>query len=316
MNLVVGAGTVRNAIKLTKCVLTVSNLERSYAFYSALGFERVGTIESPEPHNGVPVNQVTGSLVGTSFRNANLKIPETDFILEFVELRGQERVARHPHVQDPGASLLILLVRDVDTALTAVTKAGAPVVTPGGMPLRHEQNAARVVMVTDPDGFFVDLVQPDTAPAAKSSAPLAFAGRWATVVRDAESTARFYRDNLGFEFTGTEAHTDPFLGIAGVPNALILTRRMRIPGASLFWDLYEFQNIERQSVQFNVTDPGSFQFGLEVHDLDAAIAAFRSGSGTVISTGEDVGRRSRSGAGALVRDSDGVYLELLPTVAQ
>ena len=114
-----------NAVRLSKYILTVSDLDKTYAFYhDALGIQLDGNAtELRKPMPGSPANQITGSPADSSFRNANTRIPGADFTFEFIELTGQTRTARHPRLQDPGASVLVLTVRDVDATLAAVTKA-------------------------------------------------------------------------------------------------------------------------------------------------------------------------------------------------
>jgi predicted enzyme related to lactoylglutathione lyase len=299
-----------NALRLSKYILTVSNLEQTYAFYHALGINLDGATELKQPQKGAAANRTTGSPADSSFRNANMKIPGTDFTFEAIELTGLERTPQRPRIQDPGASILFLRVRDVDAALAAVKKQGATVVTPGGAPMRNEKEKVRAVLVTDPDGFFVNLGQPDVIPPDAPDS-LVISGRWGTVVQDAEKTARFYHDNFGFDVTtGAPDPSEPFLKIAGVPGAHYLSKRIQVPGTSRVWTFYEFQNIDRKPVHFKVPDPGSLQLGFQVRDIDAAVAAFRSAGGAVVSTGGEIARRPNGGGGALVRDPDGIYLEV------
>lgn len=225
-------------------------------------------------------------------------------------MTGLERTPQHPRIQDPGASLMMLQVRDVNAALDAVKKQGTIVITPGGVPLHDEKSKAREVLVADPDGFFVSLAQPDTIPSG-SPDTLVIGASWATVVQDADKSARFYHDNFGFDVTTRDVNPkDPFLKVAGTPKAQYLAKGIQVPGTSRIWWLYEFRNIDRKPVHFKVPDPGSLQLGFQVRDIDAAVAAFRSAGGAVVSTGGEVMRRPNGGGGGLVRDPDGVYLEV------
>jgi predicted enzyme related to lactoylglutathione lyase len=214
-----------NAVRLSKYILTVSDLDKTYAFYhDALGIQLDGNVtELRKPQPGSPANQITGSPTDSSFRNANTRIPGADFTFEFIELTGQPRTARRPRLQDPGASILVFTVRDVDEALAAVKKAGAKVITPGGMPLPNEKQG-RSVLISDPDGFFVLLAQPVSLPA--TTAPpdsLVIGARWGTVVQDANKSANFYHDHFGFEVITTESDKNsPDIKIAGTAGARIL----------------------------------------------------------------------------------------------
>ena len=122
------------ATRLSKYVLTVSDLEKTYAFYHlAFGIEPLGTSQIRPPQAGAAANQILGSPQESSFRSLNTKIAGADFTFEFIELTGLERTPRKPHLQDPGAAVLILNVRDVNAALESAKKAGAQVLTLGAV---------------------------------------------------------------------------------------------------------------------------------------------------------------------------------------
>jgi len=302
-----------NAVRLSKYILTVSNLDKTYAFYKALGIQLDGNAtELRKPMPGSPANQITGSPADSSFRNANTRIPGADFVFEFIELTGQPRTARHPRLQDPGASVLVLTVRDADAALAAVKKAGAKVVTLGGAPLAlHPGSKTRAVFVTDPDGFYVELLQLDPAPPSTASPnSLVTGARWGTVVEDAEKSANFYRDKFGMESKSAGAFKDPnLLRLAGLEKGELRIHTIQVPGRPEVWEFFEFAGVERQPVRFNVPDPGSRQLGFQVRDVDAAAEAYKSAGGAIVSRDAAIIRRP-NGAVALMRDPDGVYLEV------
>lgn len=83
------------------------------------------------------------------------KVPGTDLEVEFRESKGSNRQAIPPAVHDPGAGVLRLFVRSVDSVLPALRAAGFPVVSAGGETVsigpRH------VTILRDPDGFFVQI---------------------------------------------------------------------------------------------------------------------------------------------------------------
>jgi predicted enzyme related to lactoylglutathione lyase len=304
-----------NAVRLSKYILTVSNLENTYAFYhDALGISLDGNAtELRKPMPGSPANQITGSPAESSFRNANTRIPGADFIFEFIELTGQPRTARHPRLQDPGASVLVLTVRDADAALAAVKKAGGKVVTLGGAPLAlRPESKTRAVFVTDPDGFYVELLQLDPVP--PSSAPagsMVIGARWGTVVEDAEKSANFYRDKFGMESKTAGAFKDAnLLRLAGLDKGELRIHTIQVPARAEVWEFFEFAGVDRQAVHFNVPDPGSRQLGLEVRDVDAAAEVYKAAGGGIVSKDGAV-IRSTNAAVALMRDPDGVYLEVM-----
>jgi predicted enzyme related to lactoylglutathione lyase len=310
-----------NAVRLSKYILTVSDLDKTYAFYhDALGINLDGNAtEIRKPQKGSPANQITGSPADSSFRNANTRIPGSEFVFEFIELTGQPRTPHQPRIQDPGASVLVLTVRDVDAALAAVKKAGAKVITAGGgpLPLREGQKT-RAVFVTDPDGFFVELMQFDPAP--KSTAPegsMVLGARWGTLVEDAVKSASFYRDRFGFDATFLPTVSGGnFLTMVGLDKGSLKIATIQVPGRQEVWEFFEFQGMDRAPVKFNVPDPGSLQLGFQVRDIDAAAAAYKAGGGAIVSTGGEIIRRPNGGGVALIRDPNGVYLEVAPAPKQ
>src|SRR5579872_1474154 len=125
-----------NAVRLTKYILGVADLDRTYAFYHALGLELEKGREIAKPN---PLPEMLLKLVdvpaGTKFRNMMLKIPNTPFDLEVTEFTNLDVHPAKPRIQDPGASLFVLAVGDLNAALATVRQAGAEVVTTGGVPV-------------------------------------------------------------------------------------------------------------------------------------------------------------------------------------
>src|SRR5579871_2587607 len=75
-----------NGVRLTKYIIGVSDLDRSYAFYHALGVELQGSqgIRKPAALPD-PIRGLVDVPSGTKFRNAMLTIPGADFALEMTE---------------------------------------------------------------------------------------------------------------------------------------------------------------------------------------------------------------------------------------
>src|SRR5215469_18366693 len=104
---------------------------------------------------------------GASFRAATFRIPGANFGWELTEFTGAARKPDRFAIQDPGAATLVLRVRDIEKVMAQLKAAGAQVVTTGGAPLNPTGNPnskMREVVVRDPDGFFVELQQPDPIP--------------------------------------------------------------------------------------------------------------------------------------------------------
>src|SRR4030095_771236 len=84
--------------------------------------------------------------------------------VELVEFSGVEQRKVHRRLQDPGAAMLILLVRDIDAIFSRLKTAGATVLTKGGAPMSVGPSTNRAVVVADPDGHFIELAQLEPPP--------------------------------------------------------------------------------------------------------------------------------------------------------
>src|SRR5580698_9213999 len=97
---------------------SVADLDKTAAFYrDGLGLEMVGpggkvatTLPAPKPLDE-SLSKFTATH-GASFRNTTFKIPGAKFDLELTEFTGTARKTVRPHMQDPGAATLVLVVRD------------------------------------------------------------------------------------------------------------------------------------------------------------------------------------------------------------
>ena len=297
-----------NAVKLTKYILGVADLDKSYAFYHALGLD----LQNNAPALTAKPNALNDALrglvdvpPGTKFRNMMLKIPGAEFPIEVTEFTGMDVHAAKPRIQDPGASLLVLNVDDVNAALAIAKKAGGEVITTGGSPVKRARGADRVVTVKDPDGYYVELAQPTDA--ASGSGKVIGATFGSMVVQNAEKAAAFYRDHFGFA-AKTNGPTPNFNANLGTPGAQVVTAEMTVPGTTLSWRFIEFQGVDRKPYTPRIPDPGAPAIGLQVRDIDAAIAAVKAAGGSSVTQGGNV--KLGNGKVGFVRDPNGLLVEL------
>src|SRR5439155_123594 len=73
----------------------------------------------------------------------------------------ERQMNKQPDIQDPGAPMMKMLVRDLDTVVANAKKANAPIVTKGGAPVTAPTpiGSARAIIMRDPDGYFVEAIQ-------------------------------------------------------------------------------------------------------------------------------------------------------------
>jgi predicted enzyme related to lactoylglutathione lyase len=295
-----------NAIRLTKYALAVTDLDRSYTFYHALGMDLDGAATLKRPST---LSEMLLKLVdvpsGTKFRNMMLKIPNAPFALEVTEFSNMELRPTKPRIQDPGASLLVLAVDNLDAALATAKNAGAEVVTMGGSPVAGVGRAARAVTLRDPDGYYVELVQPRGI--SSGSGKVIGAAFGSMVVEDSEKAAEFYRNQFGFTVKLND-WTSESSTILGRPGAQIRSADATIPGTNLSWEFLEFKDVNRKPYVPRISDPGAPAIGLQVRDIDAAIDAVKAAGGASITQGGSL--RLGGGKVGFVRDPSGILIEL------
>ena len=244
--------------------------------------------------------------------------------VEIVEISqaGGEPLDRRP--QDPGAFTLIVFVRDLDATLTRLKALGTPVVTSGGAPalLPFGTQKARMIMVKDPDGHFVEIVQPEQ-PMDTQAPPTAnvLSVRVRLTVDDVEKSMRLYHDALGLKvLTEPQFHDDPVVSAAlGVSGAQYRFGVMQVPTTGLIFEVMDYKGIDRKTVRGDLQDPGSTRIQIQVRDVDAAIAAFKQVGGVVVSTGgQPLELPAQNGTikVAIVREPDNLFVVLIQAAAQ
>jgi predicted enzyme related to lactoylglutathione lyase len=297
-----GATNPPNAVRLTKYVLGVADLDRSYAFYHALGLDLDGAATLSKPSVlPDPLLKLVDVPVGTKFRNTMLRIPGAAFLLEVTEFSNMDLHPVAPRVQDPGASLLVFAVPDIDAALASAKSHGGRVITAGDSPVAGGGPVARAVRLIDPDGYYVGLSQ---LAAGKAPASRAIFG---SMVQDSEKAAAFYKDQFGLTVQKGNWTSDynTLLGISGAQERAISAV---IPGAAVRWDFNEIKGLDRKAYSPRIPDPGAPAIGLEVRDIDAVITAMKAAGGASITRGGSI-KLGNCKVG-FVRDPSGILVEL------
>jgi catechol 2,3-dioxygenase-like lactoylglutathione lyase family enzyme len=100
----------------------------------------------------------TAGAPGASFRQSRAQIPGTAVPMTLIEFKDIERNTLSGRTQDPGTTVLQLVVRDV-TALTAKLKAaGVPIVSVDGKPV-EVRPGLKIAIVRDPNNMLLELVE-------------------------------------------------------------------------------------------------------------------------------------------------------------
>lgn len=308
--LVVGSGNFFSPI--------VGDLDKSVAFYrDGLGLDVQGT-----PANA-DTNPALRSMFGLPDAQLRWQIARPLGMrtgVEMVEIKNTVSRPLERRVQDSGAFMLIVFVRDVDATFARVKALGAPVVTKGGAPigLPADKPRFRVVVVKDPDGHFVEIVQAEQPPETQAPPTANVIGvRVRLTVDDAGKALALYRDALGMRMRSVdEFKKDPSVNdMLGLNDGQYRVGMLEVPTTGLIFEVIDFKGVDRKTVCGNIQDPGSTRIQLQVRDVDAAIEALKRHGGAVVSTGgTSVNLPGRGGATtkvAIVRDPDNLFLVLL-----
>jgi len=281
------AGAVTGACHVSPIV---DDLDRAASFYHDLiGLDLVPTPRSATlPWDGDPGHLHLHGLPDSRLRFIGARMPGIRCGVELVEINGMDRQAVRRRLQDPGATTLILLVRDIDAAFAKLKAAGVPVVTTGGAPLAMSTaNKARAVIVQDPDGHFVELAQLDPLPATEAPASSNVIGiRLRVTVADLAGTLRFYRERLGLTGEPRPFSSNTLVSrMMGLPaETEYRLANLQMPNSPLLLELLELKGPAPAIVRSRVQDPGSFRLQLNVRDIDAALAGLSAAGSTIVSS--------------------------------
>src|SRR5580704_16115212 len=176
---------------LSHAIHAVDELDATLAFYR----EVFGLNGTPQDFPNPAVPLLTNA-PGVTLRLSMMRLPGK-MLFELTHFKGLERKPGRASYTDPGAASIVLYVRDIDAAVANAKKVNAPIVTTGGAPVEITTSSGskvRSIVLRDPDGFFVQVVQETPAPGAPEGnvhrVSLAY------TMESAESTAKFYNDML------------------------------------------------------------------------------------------------------------------------
>ena len=272
----------------------VADAERALAFYhDVLGMDLppvpTGAPPAviPRPYLTTPEIQDLYDAPGTPYRVTQAIIAESPMRDENVEWNVEGRRPIRPRLQDPGAGVMVMHVRDIDAIMARVKQAKATVVTSGGEPVAvtGPEGQSRNVVLQDPDGFFVELIQPESLPAssAQASNNIYNIGFGATVDRMDRMIDVFkameFEPVLG-EWTKDKARAR----VSGVAAGTSVRRATAwVPGTSFEVTLTEFKVGSKKRFRSRVRDPGTSMLRLRVRDMDSILARVKAVGLTVAS---------------------------------
>ena len=286
----------------------VNDLERTLAFYH--GVFGLDGEPRPFPNPGVPA--LTNS-PGVSLRLAVLRLPNAGFGFELTQFSGVDRHPGVPRHTDPGAALIALRVKDMQPVLDAVKKDNVPIITTSGGPVTIEtpNGKIRSMLIRDPDGYVVEVVESKPAEGVKADGNV-FGASMGLTVADMESTKRFYHDLLGFDLKGNMefAGNPAILDLTGAPHAKNRELVGNVPGTKALMAFYEYQGVQRTPFHLRVPDPGAPAIALRVQDLDGLLKRMRAAGVPVTSLRGEVVQFTPTIRNIFVEDPNGLNIEL------
>ena len=136
--------------------ITVSDLERSLAFYCGLlGLELVVRIVMEEQ-----VQEIVGVPEATSFDIAFLRIPGSETQVELLEYRGVEKVSGATPPSRHGTGHFCVFVEDIDALYDDLAAKGVRFVSAGPVEMRTGPNkGGKSLYSLDPDGYIFEFHQ-------------------------------------------------------------------------------------------------------------------------------------------------------------
>jgi catechol 2,3-dioxygenase-like lactoylglutathione lyase family enzyme len=306
----------------------VADLDRSVAFYKAIGFTQDSKADA-EWHRDKVIDHLYG-VDRVETRTARMLITNEasgqPFAVYLREVKGIKRrnLAGHP-AWEPGATHFSLVVPDAQLLWSRLQAAGmlrarswgARLIAPPG------QTQGSIAYLTDPDGLDIELLAqrpagPKEAGQTVSPDTLPGVGHAGLIVLDSDKSRAFYGQLLGGR---PQSADSPWLKgdfydsvVGGHGNVVrIFDESFAAAAAPQFrlnLALIEFQNRKKPVEPYRITDIGVGYVGFQVEGLDSLLTQAKAAGAKVVSKPEIVIEKNGSRA-TLIRDPDvGAFVEL------
>jgi catechol 2,3-dioxygenase-like lactoylglutathione lyase family enzyme len=292
---------------LSHAIHAVEDLDTTLAFYRDV-FGLKGT---PQDFPNPAVPQLTNA-PGVTLRLSMMRLPGS-MLFELTHFKGLERKPSRAAYTDPGAGSIVLYVRDLDAAVANAKKANTPIVTTGGEPVEVDtaKGKARSIIMRDPDGFFVQVVQETPAQGAPEGnvhrVSLAY------TIDSVEGTAKFYNGMMGVELSGPSAFSkDPaMLKLVGAPKGTEFRKLTGVlPGPPAYVEFTEFRGVPRTKFHLRVRDPGAPAMAIQVINLNGMVAQMKAAGVNLISANAQIVDFGNGTHNIFVEDPNGMNIEL------
>jgi catechol 2,3-dioxygenase-like lactoylglutathione lyase family enzyme len=290
---------------LSHAIHAVNDLDTTLAFYKDV----LGINGTPQDFANAAVPLLTNA-PGVTLRLSMVTFPGVRF--ELTHFKGLERKPAQATFTDPGAGSLILTVRDLDSVIVAAKKANAPIVTTGGAPLSI--NGKKSIVIRDPDGFFLQLVQ--QAPASGAPEAIVNGVTVAYTMEDAAKTLNFYNGMMALEFPQATAWAKDanYAKLVGAPENVefrkITTSLPAQNGSPIPVEFTEFRGVPRTKFHLRVRDPGAPAMCIFVSNLEGMVAQMKGAGMNFLSVDQKIVDFGGGTFNIFVEDPNGLNIEL------
>jgi catechol 2,3-dioxygenase-like lactoylglutathione lyase family enzyme len=306
------------------------DIEPVVRFYRDLGLDPRTDLSKPLSFSTNPtINEFVGVAPAAEFRAVNLTIPGTSaatappdqIYLETFELRNVDRQRLVPPLSAVGVSSLRFVVRSLATTVAAARTTGVAAVTLGGEPVPVDAPAgfagtARAVMVRDPDGYPVEIVE--VAPTPATLAPAGsnvLAVQMSLVVADLDVSLGFYRRFVGADLQASAAspwrRTGESSRLWNLPETEFRTASLRLPGSTIVVELRQFRAGASPPYRPAFQDIGFGHVAFIARDMTTVVERMKALGATALSPSGTWTQFNPSLRAIYTRDPDGFFIEVI-----
>jgi catechol 2,3-dioxygenase-like lactoylglutathione lyase family enzyme len=317
-------------IGLMHAIHSTNDVEKTLAFYQDV-FALNGRVNNFDPK---------GPWILTDSPTATLRVAMMNlrgaFNFELTQFGDLDRqMNKQPDIQDPGAPMMKILVRDLDAVVANAKKANALIVTKGGAPLMAPTpiGNARAIIMRDPDGYFVEAIQATQAeitaadklpqlagPAGNANANVPVHSSQVVgailglTVRDMTETLGYWNDVLGMEMPKADKFSNDLamLNLMGLPNdASYRISSGVIFGSTARIEFIEIKGVPRKPFDLRVTDAMACGMAIRIGHIRDVLAKIKTKGGRVLSTNQELVEWNETTRNVFVKDPNGLNLELV-----
>jgi catechol 2,3-dioxygenase-like lactoylglutathione lyase family enzyme len=308
-------------IGLMHAIHSTNDVDKTLAFYQAVfGLSgQVRAFPSDKP-------QILTNSPGASLRVAMTQLKGA-FNFELTEFGNLERqLHKQPEIADPGAPMMKIVVRDIDTVVANAKKVNAPIITKGAMPVVVPTSLAidagpdkvrptgetKAIIMRDPDGYFVEAIQ--GKPAADAADGQVIGAIMGLTVRDMDETLKYWNGVLGLELHADKSFSSDaaMLDLMGLPKgASYRLAGGLISGSTARIEMIEIKGVPRKPFDLRVTDANASGMAIRVGHIGPLLAKIKSSGGRVLSRNEELVEWSDTIRNVFVKDPNGLNLELV-----